>query len=228
MLKTQIARQMAELEMKALQSQMNPHFTFNALNAIQCFILVQDTDNALAYLDDFAVLIRKTLENISQKHVLLADEIDYLQRYVSLEHMRFDGRFNQSFTLSPSLNPSEILIPPMILQPFVENAILHGLNHLEKGGKLEVFFDVKDGNLYCRIEDNGVGRKKSAEINKERLKRHQSKGTAITIERVQLMNEAGRDIYKVITTDLYDNMGNPRGTRVEITLPLEKQSNGTF
>lgn len=220
-LKTKIAQEMAELEMRALQSQMNPHFTFNALNAIQCYILIQDTDKALAYLDDFSVLIRRTLENISKKFIQLTEELDYINRYVNLERARFNDKFDKSILISHKIDVNQVLIPPMILQPYIENAIIHGLNHIPSGGKLDISFDLVNECLYCKIEDNGVGRKKSGEINYDRVKKHQSKGTSITADRVQLLNEPKSEKYKVVITDLLDGDGIGNGTRVEITLPIK-------
>jgi Histidine kinase/Y_Y_Y domain/Two component regulator propeller len=225
-IKTQIAQQMAELEMRALQSQMNPHFTFNALNAIQCYILIQDTDHALSYLDDFSVLIRRTLENVSKKFIPLSEEIDYINRYLNLEYARFNEKFEKRIIISPMIDVNQVMIPPMILQPYAENAIIHGLNHLSSGGILDISFDIVNACLYCKVEDNGVGRKKSSEINGERMKKHHSRGTTITAERVHLLNEPKSEKYKVIITDMVNDQGIGIGTRVEITLPLKTSRDG--
>ncbi|MFO7829099.1 MAG: histidine kinase [Bacteroidales bacterium] len=217
----EISERVAEFEMKALRSQMNPHFIFNAINSIQNYMLDNDIDSALGYLSDFAKLIRITLDNVSKKRISLDEELNYLKYYLNLEKMRFDKNFDIEIILPAEFNHRKIKIPPMIIQPFVENAIKHGFVYKKEDAKLKLEFKiVKDHILQCIIEDNGIGRSKSRELNKNN-KSHQSKGIFITHERLSLLNQTqNKKGYKIQTIDLYDEYNLPCGTRVEITLPI--------
>jgi hypothetical protein len=157
--KFEFSKQLAEIEMKALQSQMNPHFIFNSLNSIQGFILKNKVDDALGYLQDFAKILRQTLDNATKEHISLGEEIEYIKWYLNLELMRFDQKFRVEFRVPDNFNPQNIQIPPMIIQPYVENAIRHGLLHRNDGqGILLIeFLVLGDNDLTCIIEDNGVG-----------------------------------------------------------------------
>ncbi len=220
-IKTEISERVSEFEMKALRAQMNPHFIFNAINSIQNYMLDNDLDAALNYLSDFAKLIRLTLDNVSKKEILLDDELNYLKYYLSLEQMRFGKIFETEIILSVECENRKIIIPSMILQPYVENSIKHGFVYKNEGGKIKLEFAILDNNiLKCIIEDNGIGRDRSREINRNR-KSHQSKGTFITTERLSLLNQIKkRKGYKVETIDLYDEQNIACGTRVEIYLPI--------
>ncbi|NOX48722.1 MAG: hypothetical protein GXO89_17270, partial [Chlorobi bacterium] len=220
--KGMVSKQIAELEMKALLAQMNPHFTFNAINSIQNYILDNDVDKALSYLSDFSKIIRQTLENATKEFISLQEEIEYLERYLVLEQMRFDNNFFQQITIDPAIDTETTLIPPMILQPYVENAIKHGLRHRKTKGKLSIRFSVKDTDtLSCVIEDNGIGRNESNKINKTVRKDHNGAGMAITENRVQKLREIyENDRYNVVVVDLYGPDLRPQGTRVEVCLPL--------
>ncbi len=219
--RSEIAERISEFEMKALRAQMNPHFIFNAINSIQNYMLDNDIDSALNYLSDFAKLIRLTLDNVSKKKITLDEELNYLKYYISLEQMRFDKKFKTQIILPPEYENSKIIIPSMILQPYIENSIKHGFVFKEKGGKIKLEFQISDDNiLKCIIEDNGVGRKKSRELNKSK-RSQQSKGTFITNERLSLLNQTQvRKGYKVDIIDLYDDYNLASGTRVEIFIPL--------
>ncbi len=219
---TEISERIAEFEMKALRAQMNPHFIFNAINSIQNYMLDNDIDSALGYLSDFAKLIRITLENVSKRNITLDEELNYLKYYLNLEKMRFDKKFEVEFILPPELEQRKIEIPPMVIQPFVENAIKHGFIYNKDDAKLKLEFKfIKENILKCIIEDNGIGRKKSRELNRNNNKSHQSKGTFITHERLSLLNQTQpKKGYKINTIDLYDEYNLPCGTRVEITLPV--------
>jgi hypothetical protein len=222
--KSDISKHLAEIEMKALQSQMNPHFIFNAINSIQGFILKNKVDEALGYLNDFARILRQTLDNAVKEYITLEEEIEYITRYLKLEMMRFDYKFIVSIGIPDDLDAHNVQIPPMIIQPHIENAIRHGLVHKMTGkGILNVKFSIEnDEELRCVIEDNGVGRKKSREIEKwKRPAAYQPHSTRITEDRIELLNEAfhpGK--YSMRITDLYDEKGVGSGTRVEIILPL--------
>ncbi|MCD4736305.1 MAG: histidine kinase [Bacteroidales bacterium] len=220
--KAEVSKQLAELEMKALLAQMNPHFTFNAINSIQNYILDNDVDAALSYLSDFSKIIRQTLENATKEFITLEEELEYIKRYLRLEHMRFDKEFTYAINTDEQIDPETTLIPPMILQPYVENAIKHGLRHKKDKGRLSVKFQLADDEkLLCIIEDNGIGRKGSAAINQKIQKDHNSSGMAITKNRVNKLKEIHKsDLFSVRIVDLISDSNQPAGTRVELILPF--------
>ncbi|HSH50751.1 MAG TPA: two-component regulator propeller domain-containing protein [Bacteroidales bacterium] len=218
----EISEKITEFEMKALRAQMNPHFIFNAINSIQNYMLDNDIDAALGYLSDFAKLIRITLDNVVKKKVTLEEELNYLKFYLNLEKMRFDKHFDIEIILPKEFEQRKIEIPPMVIQPFVENAIKHGFIYKKEDAKLKLEFKIiNDDILHCIIEDNGIGRQKSRELNRSNHKSHQSMGSFITHERLMLLNNSQpRKGYKINTIDLYDEYNLPCGTRVEITIPI--------
>ena len=217
--KTKIQKQLAEVEITALQSQMNPHFVFNSINSIQDYIMNDDTDATLNYLSDFSYVLRQALENASEKLVPLADEISYLKRYLNLELMRFEGKFEYNLEVAPAIDPEETGFPPMIVQPFVENAIRHGILNKNKKGYLLIKFFTENDLIKCIIEDDGIGREKAKDLNTWRKKEHHSRGIAITQKRLELLSQYFKDNrFKLEIIDLYDD-GKPVGTRVIITVP---------
>lgn len=220
--KTEFARQLANLEIRALQSQMNPHFIFNSINSIQGFILKNKVDEALGYLMDFSKILRQTLDNASREFISLEEELQYIRYYLSLEMMRFDQKFDVEINLPEDINPQSVQIPPMILQPYVENAIRHGLLHKQdEKGHLLISFQVEADIFKCTIEDNGVGRIKAGEIESWKQSFHKSQSTRITQDRIDLMNQSlESDKCRIITTDLIDENGKATGTRVEIIILL--------
>lgn len=227
----------AELENKALRAQMNPHFIFNALNTIEALIIEEKPDAASALLQKFSKLVRLVLENSQQSRVSLTLELEALELYLQLEAIRMDHRFRYEIDVDPQLERQRCQIPPLILQPFVENAILHGLRHLRgREGLLKVQIrcvspipdgrnmSIPDANgryLHCRIEDNGVGRAKAAEINaRMRIsEKKQSLGLKLTTERIELLNTPGHRDYRVEISDIAGE--NETGTAVDLYLPLE-------
>ncbi len=213
-------REINELRIKALQAQMNPHFTFNAINSIQYYIFNNDKESAFDFINYFSRLIRQTLECASRLSVTIKEEVQFIENYIKLEQMRFEYKFAYEIQVDPELDGHQYQIPPMLLQPFVENAILHGLLHKDEPGLIKIIFRIAgDKLLHCIVEDNGIGRHKAAEINKGRHKGHKSIGLEITNRRVGLMNDPGQSDYKVVITDLHDN-SSPSGTSVLIKLPL--------
>ena len=216
-----LAEKISEFEMKALRAQMNPHFIFNAINSIQNFMLDNDIDKALNYLSDFAKLIRLTLDNVSKKLIPLEDELEYLKYYLNLERMRFNKSFELEISISDDYNFYKVLIPPMLIQPFVENAIKHGFICKKPDARITLRFEIiEEIFLRCTVEDNGIGREKSKSLNKNN-KMHKSYGTFITNERLNLLNETqNKNGYKIQIIDLYDDDENPAGTRVEIFIPV--------
>lgn len=209
--------QLSSLEMKALRAQMNPHFIFNALNSIQECIVTKNTTTAHSYLSNFSKLVRMILENSEKQFITLADEIETLNLYLSLERLRFDDSFEFRMYVDPEIDTSFVHIPAMMVQPFVENTLWHGLIH--KKGKKDLFinFSQQGSNLICVVQDNGIGRDNAALLKtSNQLKKH-SMGMKITEERLQLL-ETGASIS---IDDLKDQQGMPQGTKVTIVIPLE-------
>ncbi len=221
-MKTEFNKKLAEVEMAALRSQMNPHFLFNCLNSINRFIQRNEPDEASAYLTKFSRLIRLVLDNSRSDIVSLRDEMKALRLYVELEAMRFVGRFSYSIEIASDLDTSSIEVPPMLIQPYVENAIWHGLMHREGGGgQLIVRVYPWENRLYIEVEDNGVGRKMARELKSKSATLHKSHGMKVTAERIEIINE----IYEAEATlrieDLFSENGKAAGTKVKLSLPLK-------
>jgi hypothetical protein len=213
---------LAEYQGQALAAQMNPHFIFNSLTSMQSFVLGDEKENALRYIDRFAFLMRKSLEHSMLKFVPLEQEIGLLRAYLDIETMRFGDKISYRINCDPSLS-AKMQVPAMLVQPFAENAIRHGLMHREKpGGQIEISFTMKNNCLYCRVEDNGVGRVRSAEINRTRRK-HVSFGSSITEERLRLLCDIAGQTNSITYTDKTGEDGNATGTIVEFTIPFCKQ-----
>ena len=217
--KTIVNRKIAALEMTALRSQMNPHFIFNCLNSIQNFINKSDEENANLYLTKFAELLRMILEHSRKETILLSEELKALRLYVDLELLRFDNKFEYDVRPPETNDLETIRIPPLLLQPFVENAIRHGLMHKESQGKVLITFKKVSTYLLCIIEDDGIGRKRAEEIRQMQLTKTHSVGLQITHERMQTFYNREQNEMYFTFTDLYDTSGNPSGTRVEIRIP---------
>lgn len=211
------------IEMKALKAQMNPHFIFNAINSIQSYILSSNIDKALFYLSMFAKLVRKTLENATKEIIPLCEELDYLHYYIELEKMRFEGQFTAAIEIDPDLPLETTMIPPMIVQPFIENAIKHGLLKLNGDAVLKVEVKkINEQQYQVIIEDNGIGRKRAEELKKSEGRNHVSKGMEITNTRIRLLNSNGNTgMFNISFFDLTNPDGSARGTRVEVTCPLD-------
>lgn len=207
-------RSLAEYKLMALRSVMNPHFIFNALNSIQYFISKNDRLNAINYLSTFSKLIRGILTNSKHKTVKLSDEIELLKHYIQLEMVRFENKFECVFEVDDSIDVDNIEVQSLIVQPYVENAILHGLYNSQRKGilKIAVKDDSMDG-IFFIIEDNGIGRKAALELRNKTNPAHQSFGISLTEERLQLFNN-NKNVSAEIE-DLYDEEG-PAGTRVKI------------
>jgi len=189
--KAKIEQRVIEIKLTALQSQMNPHFTFNAMNSIQNYIIDNDIDNALMYLSEFAKLIRQTLDHSSQLKISLEQEISYLKSYITLENMRFNNKVLVNFNFE-GLNIDMILISPMLLQPFVENVFIHAFDKDHKNPTLNIKFLLKKTCLCCEIADNGKGMSKT---NSGQI--HQSKGLKLVVERLYLLNNNELNNFKI-------------------------------
>lgn len=209
-----------ELEQRLLRSQMNPHFIFNSLIAIQSYIYKSEAVEAGDFLAKFADLIRYTLEHSRVEFVLLADELKMLTAYLDLQVLRFDNKFEYSLTVGSNLDTESLEIPPMFAQPFVENAIEHGLRYKQSPGRLEISYETKGNRLFTiTVKDDGVGRAKAAEIEKK--KQHRSRAVGITRERLSILSKRYRQKFTFSVTDLKDGEGNPAGTEVKVVLPFQ-------
>lgn len=219
--KETVDKQLAEIKLMALQAQMNPHFVFNCINTAQSFVLNDKKQEAYVYLTNFAKLLRSVLIHSSKAYIPLEDEIDQLKLYIELEAIRFDEHFDYDIQVDPALEQGIFEVPGMIIQSFVENAILHGLNNLKtKTGHLTVSFHLQEDLLKCEIIDNGIGRK-AAQVIKEQKKAHYPSAALPNIsERIQLMRDiTGRKV-DISIIDLEKN-GSPAGTKVQLFLPIQ-------
>lgn len=214
---------LAEYQHQALAAQMNPHFIFNSLTSMQAFILGDEKENALRYVDRFSFLMRKSMEHSMLKFVPLEKEAELLRAYFDLESMRFGDRLTCTIDIDGTTDMTGIEVPAMMVQPFAENAIRHGVVHRnEPGGYVHVSFEWKNDRLWCCIDDNGVGRKRSAEINKSRRK-HISFGSSITEERLRTLCEVMNQEYHITYTDKLNEDGTPSGTTIYFLLPSRKR-----
>ncbi len=208
-------RKIAEVEMQALRAQMNPHFMFNSLNSINNFILKNDSDNASGYLTKFSRLMRLILDNSRSEWVLLENELKALELYIELEAVRFDNAFTHVLEVTKDVQVETVMLPPLLIQPYVENAIWHGLLHRkEPGGKLDIRIWKNHDRLYVEIEDNGVGRSEAARLKSKTATRQKSHGMKITAERIDIVNKVYNVDAAITVTDLINNSG----TRVLLTL----------
>jgi ligand-binding sensor domain-containing protein len=212
---------LSETEMTALRAQMNPHFIFNCLNSIQFFTAQNDSERASAYLSKFARLIRLVLENSRSAKVTLANELETVRLYIEMEAMRFPQKLHYVIEVEPDIETDTLQIPPLLLQPFVENAIWHGLMHREEGGTVHIAVQqLQPDRLVIDITDDGVGRAKAAEYKSKSATRNKSFGMKLTSERIDLINQLYGIQTAVRVTDLTDPHGHPLGTRVVIEIPV--------
>jgi len=223
--KNLLNRQMNELKLTALKAQMNPHFLFNSLGSIQHLINSDQKTEANTYLTKFAKLLRLILDQSDERMVSLEDTITLLKLYLEMESLRFGDAFTYDIELPEDESRKKILfamLPPMILQPFVENAIKHGLLPKRGDARLRIRFEWKEPNfLYCEVQDNGIGREQREALKKKSQADHISKGIENTRQRLKLMNELRNNKMEFNIRDLYDSQGLPAGTRVECLIPVE-------
>lgn len=219
--KNELEKQNLDIGQRLLRSQVNPHFIFNSLNSIKAFVLKNQGDEAALYLDKFASLMRLNLTNSRESFIPLANDINALELNLELESLRFSGKFDFKIIINKNIDPELIYIPPMLVQPYIENAILHGLATKKEKGNIEVSFKKENKNILCVIEDNGIGRKAAKKIKPEKKK--SSLGMKLTTERLELLKrEIGLDI-SVKIIDLRDPSGEACGTRVELLIPFEEE-----
>lgn len=208
----------AELQNSVLRLQMNPHFIFNSMNSISSYILQKDIDTANDYLGRFAKLMRLILDLAAKRFIPIADEIELLEQYMAAEAMRFENKFTWLVEVDDDLDSEEIMLPTMILQPFVENAIWHGFSSKKTAGFIYIQFKKLGGSLLCTVKDNGIGR---VESQKKKPANHGSSAVMLTEQRLLLLEKKGSFEANLEIIDLYDYDGSPTGTSVEIRLPLD-------
>ena len=197
---------------------MNPHFIFNALNSVNHYISQNDERAANKYLSDFSKLMRSVMETSKHDLITLAEEIEILRLYLQLEHSRFKQNFDYEFGVDDTIDSSEFELPPMIIQPFIENAIWHGLRYKEGKGVLRVKMEENREGLLITITDNGIGRKKSAEIKTKNQKLQNSTGMQNIENRIRIMNELFGTSITAAVADAFPNDPDP-GTQVKLSIP---------
>jgi LytS/YehU family sensor histidine kinase len=209
-----------ELEMQALRSQMNPHFIFNSLNSINQFILQNDKAQASEYLTKFSRLVRLILQNSQASLIPLESELEALQLYLELEALRFNDHFDFTISVEEDLDVGILKVPPLIIQPYAENAIWHGLMHKKERGHLEIELSQVDDRLYCTITDDGIGRKRAAELKSKSGQSHKSMGMRITADRIALLQQQRLIHASMQVNDLVLPDGSAGGTEVILKLPI--------
>lgn len=207
------------LEQKLLRLQMNPHFIFNALSNILNFINRKDTANAATYLTSFSRLLRSTLESSREDYILLSDEIKNLKNYLDLQLLRYAGKFEYSIEVDEEIDIENAIIPPMLIQPFIENAIEHGIRHKQGKGHICIRFRLEDKKVICEVEDDGVGREKAWEAKYKERKTHKSLATEIITDRIQALNKKLKQKIVLNIIDLKSEGNKPTGTRVILNMP---------
>ena len=226
---TAINKQIAEIRMTALRGQMNPHFIFNSLNSIQHFITTREKEEALNYLSKFSKLIRKILENSRENTVSISNELQLLELYIQLEQMRFNNKFDYHISIDEKIDKENTEIPPLLIQPYIENAILHGLINKNEKGDLWFSLERNNGLLICKIEDNGIGRARAQEIEQGKVSRHKSLGIKVTEERISGLFALLDYNMEVVVEDLFEvrqaaeTTPQPAGTRVTISIPVKEE-----
>ncbi len=216
------SKQILKLRLQAVQSQMNPHFLFNALNAIKNYIIKNDQKKAVTYLSKFAKLIRIVLEQAKLSETSLQEELELIRLYVDVENIRFNNAIDFKIEIDSDVNSHKVKVPPMIFQALIENAIWHGLAPKKGDKKLRMKISRDYPYVKVVIEDNGIGREKAREISEQKnmtLKK-ESRGIKITEERLAVYTQAYKNKFKIHFIDLYDKQNRPSGTRVEIFIPV--------
>ena len=216
---SELKQKTTELEMQALRAQMNPHFIFNSLNSINRFIMQSDKAQASRYLTKFSRLVRLILQNSQASLITLESELESLELYLTLEGLRFNHHFDYKISVATNIDASSIKLPPLILQPYVENAIWHGLMHKEDKGQLDIEISKENSQLYIKITDNGVGRENASLLTSKSATKYKSMGLSITANRIASLQHL-QNIESVVTiNDLVNGNGSAAGTEVIIKIP---------
>jgi sensor histidine kinase YesM len=209
-----------ESKLKALRSQMNPHFIFNSLNSIQALVLKKDIEKSYDYIEMFSNLVRKTLVFSEKNYIPISEETDFLNIYLDLESLRMKEEF--SFKIENNTT-QDIQIPSLLIQPFLENAIHHGLLHKNGQKELSIFFNCEKEFASCIIIDNGIGRDKANEINQRQKYRHDSFSLASLNKRLEILSEQNNTKFDYTIEDLFTNGGIASGTKVTVNFPYKNQ-----
>jgi tetratricopeptide (TPR) repeat protein len=209
-----------ELKQQNLNQQMNPHFIYNSLTSIQSFIFHNDVTNSLEYLSKFSRLMRKILENSQKQYMSVQDEIEVLTLYLKLESIRFKGKFDYEITVDDKIDPIHFKIPSLLIQPFVENSVWHGIQNKKGEGKIQISFNLSEKSIFCTIEDNGIGREYAETLKHNDANYHISLGGSITQARIKLLKSLYGNRLGIRYVDLKDYSNKPSGTRVELYLPI--------
>jgi hypothetical protein len=218
--KAELQQQTTELEMQALRSQMNPHFIFNSLNSINRFILQNNKAQASEYLTKFSKLVRMILQNSQSSLITLESELDALKLYLELESLRFNYHFSYKISIPNDLDISVLKVPPLIIQPYVENAIWHGLMHKEEKGQLGIEISQENNYLFLKITDDGIGREQAATRAVKSVIKHKSMGLRITAGRIAMIQNSNGNESPIMINDLVNTDGNAAGTEVIIKMPV--------
>ncbi|MCK4677525.1 MAG: histidine kinase [Bacteroidales bacterium] len=208
------------LQQKLFRSQMNPHFLFNSLSSIHNYIIHEESAKAGQYLSKFSKLVRNILDCSVEEYIPLEEEISTIENYLELQKIRFPDKFSFSIEIDDALDPEKSYIPPMLLQPFIENSIEHGFKHKETKGKISVSFSMMNGIMVVDLEDDGIGREKAQEIMLKQNIDHKSLATAITYERIRVLNKKLKKKIALNILDLKNEKEEPTGTRVTFEIPV--------
>ena len=216
-------KKIVTLEQDMLRSQMNPHFIFNSLNSIKLYIINNEKENAVYYLNKFSKLIRKILMASKEKEITLAEELDTMKLYLNIENIRFSNEIDYRTSIDKDVDLEAIKVPSLILQPFLENALWHGLSSKKSDKKIRIDVTKENENIILiSITDNGIGRKEAERIKRNKSLKRKSLGLAITNERLSNFYKEYNREYKVEILDLYDSNEMAKGTKVLIMIPIEK------
>ncbi|MBN8787384.1 MAG: histidine kinase [Terrimonas sp.] len=215
---TRLQQQKADLEMYALRAQMNPHFIFNCLSSINRFILNNKMEEASDYLTKFSLLIRLTLQNSEKSFIALENELESLRLYLELEKLRFKSAFDYNISFKNNIDASTVFTPPLLIQPFTENAIWHGLMHKEGKGNLDITLEADDEILTCEITDNGIGRSKAAGFKSKSAEKNKAMGIQISAKRLALLNRENNGNPSFDIIDLVDSEGYSCGTKIVLKI----------
>jgi sensor histidine kinase YesM len=222
-LRMEYEQEIMEMNLTSLRNQMNPHFIFNALNAIKSAIISDRQGDAVSYLNKFSKVLREVLKNSENEAYTIQEEMDTLTLYVNLENIRFENKIAFSIDNQGELNLRNFLIPPLLLQPLLENAIWHGLSLKEGARSLSICImaPVSD-HIQIDVEDNGIGRERAQEIKAKKVFQRDSLGVKLTQDRLRLFAQKREQAYDMQVIDLYDEVGTPLGTRVSLKVPVRK------
>jgi len=207
------------LEQKLLRLQMNPHFIFNALSSIHSLMNPRDVNKASDYLGNFSRLLRSSLESSREDYILLEEEISSLNNYLELQQLRYEKKFDYEIDVDPKIDLESAILPPMLLQPFIENAIEHGIKHKEAKGHIRIRFNLENKKLTCEIEDDGVGREKAWEVKYAKKGKHKSLATEIIRDRIKILNKKLKQKINLAIIDKRSETEQPTGTLIRLDLP---------